>query len=256
MRVYTAHSILFCAITVITVSCKAEPQTVDIQNIYNQFVHNNDNTEYKNRYVSLPLEKNNKNWRWEGKDFPRIVAVLEFERFIKEHAISAEKALFVDSFNDPEEEFLTCKSKKAIHYEEDPINHDLHRLNLPEKDFDFVMLNQVLEHVYDPIRCLQNVHKHMNPSGILYLNAPANNIPHSTPFHYYTGFTATGLGAILQAAGFKILSIGQWGNAAYLKLLFSKNSWPDYRELAQIEPNPGINDFNCPIIVWAFAQKE
>ena len=53
-------------------------------------------------------------------------------------------------------------------------------------------------------------------------------------------------------AGFKILSIGQWGNVEYLKIMFESNSWPDYRKLK----NPGINDVNCPIITWIFAVKE
>lgn len=256
MKKYQIICALFLFPCLMNAHDQTNAKTVDIVSIYNQFVHGNDNAEYKNRYVPLPMEKNNTIWRWEGKDLPRVIAVLEFERFVNEHKISSEKALFIDSDNDPEEAYLSYKNSRRVKYEDDPINHDLHTLNLSEKDFDFVMLNQVLEHVYDPIRCLQNAHKHMKSGGVLYLNAPANNIPHSTPFHYYTGFTATGLGAMLQAAGFKLLSIGQWGNQAYLKLLFSNNNWPDYREVAALEPNPGINDFNCPIIVWAFAQKE
>ena len=57
----------------------------------------------------------------------------------------------------------------------------------------------------------------MRKGGILYFSVPANNIPHETPFHYYTGITPTGAGAMVRAAGFKILSIGQWGNFGYIK---------------------------------------
>lgn len=263
MKNNTTYCILFCITTLINVSCKTEQKNVNIQSIYNQFISVNNNPSYKNRYVPLPMERNNKNWRWEGKDFPRVMAILEFERFINKNHITADKALIVDPSpeGDPEEAYLACKNKRIIRYEDDPINNDLHRLNLPETGFDFVMLNQVLEHVYDPIRCLQNIYTYMRPGGILYANVPANNIPHSTPFHYYTGYTPTGLGAVVQAAGFKILSIGQWGNTAYIDLLFIKNKnkwprWPDYREVAHIEPNPGINDFDCPVITWIFAQKE
>ena len=71
------------------------------------------------------------------------------------------------------------------------------------------MLNQTLEHLYDPILCLNNVFNHMRTGGILYANVPAVNIPHLTPFHYYTGYTATGLGAVVKSAGFEILKIGQ-----------------------------------------------
>ena len=54
----------------------------EIEYIYNTFIAVNNTQEYYNRYINLPLEKNNKTWRWEGKDFPRIPALLEFERYI------------------------------------------------------------------------------------------------------------------------------------------------------------------------------
>ena len=184
------------------------------------------------------------------RDFARVIAVLEFENFVTSNNISAHKGLAING-TDPEWSYLPECAITSIDYEKDPVNYDLHTLNLPEKDFDFVMVNQTLEHVYDPICCLKNIYDHMVPGGILYLNVPANNIPHSTPFHYYTGYTPTGLGAVVQAAGFEILSIGQWGNLEYLKKMFETNDWPDYRALQ----NPGKNDINCPIITWIFAKK-
>ncbi len=223
---------------------------VNINEIYFNFVKPNYTDEYKNRYVPLPLYKNNLPWRWEGKDLPRVIALLEFERFISTHNIRSTKGLAINGL-DPEWHCLPCETIFQTDYETNPEAYDLHTLNLPDKDFDFVMVNQTLEHVYDPIRCLENIFNHMAPGGILYLNVPANNIPHSTPFHYYTGFTPVGLGAVVQSAGFKILSIGQWGNFEYLNKMFATKSWPDYRQFT----NPGLNDINCPCITWIFAMK-
>jgi len=212
----------------------------------------NNTEENKYKYARLPIEKNNKNWKWEGNDFRRVISLLEFEEFISSNNLSFEKALGLNGENDPEFEFVSCRETTIVRYEDDIINHDLHNLNLPCKDYDFVMINQTLEHVYNPILCLQNAYSHMRKGGILYANVPANNIPHSTPHHFYTGITATGLGAMAKTAGFEILKIGQWGNYEYLQKIFSTHDWPDYRMLA----NPGINEFENPVDVWIFAIKE
>lgn len=223
----------------------------DIQAIYEKYILVNDTPEYKYRYVPLPLEKNVHAWRWEGKDLPRVLSLLEFERFIKENNISSSKALAINGENDPEWNFVPHGHLTAIDYDNDPRRYDLHTLNLDQKDFDFVMLNQTLEHLYDPISCLRKIYEHMRPGGILYANLPANSIPHSTPFHYFTGITPSGLGSMVQLAGFRILSIGQWGNLEYLNLMQSTKSWPDYRQLK----NPGLNEMFHPVITWIFAIK-
>jgi SAM-dependent methyltransferase len=223
----------------------------DINEIYRTHIAPNKTQEYAQRYVPLPLKKNTFNgWKWEGKDFPRVIAILEFERFVSANKLSSQKGLAINGI-DPEWHYIPSNQIIKIDYEKDPKNYDLHTLNLPDKDFDFVMVNQTLEHLYDPIGCLENLYKHMRVGGILYLNAPADSILHSTPYHYYTGFTPTGLGVILKAAGFTILSIGQWGNAEYLTKMHVLHIWPTYQELT----NPGLNDVDTPVIVWAFATK-
>jgi SAM-dependent methyltransferase len=243
---------LLCFFTTTNINCSGIRKLTDkdIQEIYATFIKPNLNEEYQQRYVPLPVAKNNKTWRWEGKDFPRVIAILEFERFIQANNISCEKGLAINGL-DPEWYYISAKKIISTNYDLEPKNHDLYTLNLNEHDFDFVMANQTLEHVYDPIQCLENLYKHMRPGGILYLNVPSNSILHSLPFHFFTGYTPVGVGAVVQAAGFKILSIGQWGNLEYLTKMHSTLSWPEYRELQ----NPGYNDLNCPVITWVFAEK-
>lgn len=226
-------------------------QDGDIKQIYNLYVKPNLNHEYRFRYKSLPLNKNPKFWPWENKDLPRVIATLEFERFTKTNHISCQKGLAINGI-DPEWHYLKAAKIVTINYADDPEKYDLHNLDLPEKDFDFAICCQTLEHVYDPVSCVKNIYKHIKPGGILYLQVPGNNIPHSTPFHFYTGFTATGIGAIVQTAGFKILSIGHWGNLKYQKIMHETNSWPDYK----IFKGAAINDLECsPMITWVFACK-
>ena len=77
----------------------------DIVAIYEKYVKPNSTGEYANRYVPLPLEKNIRNWKWEGKDFPRVIALLEFEKFINGHNLASNKGLALNGI-DPEWEIF------------------------------------------------------------------------------------------------------------------------------------------------------
>lgn len=75
------------------------------EEIYNNFILSKNNTEYLNRYQTLPPNPN-KNWGWVGKDMPRIFAVLEFKKFIVENNLSFDKILTLNGAGDPEYEHL------------------------------------------------------------------------------------------------------------------------------------------------------
>lgn len=219
-----------------------------VNEIYKKFVRVNDTPEYRNRYVPLPLHLNNQKWKWEKKDFPRVIALLEFKRYMEKYNFNFDKILSFNGQEDPEYQYISFKDSVNINYTDDIVNNDLHRLNLSETDFDFVMLNQTFEHLYDPISVAKSLYTHLKDGGIFYCNVPSNNRPHSTPYHYYTGFTPVGLGVIMKLAGFEILEIGQWGNRQYLNNLF-RSGWTDYRL------NNSVNEINCPVITWILAVK-
>jgi ubiquinone/menaquinone biosynthesis C-methylase UbiE len=128
--------------------------------------------------------------------------------------------------------------------------YDLHDLELDEDNFDFAMLNYTIEHLYDPIRAITNIYKYLKVGGMIYVSAPVVCVPHSTPYHFYTGFTPTGLGVIMKLAGFNILKIGQWGNMEYYRQEYV-HLWSDYR----YGLTPGLNDFKCPHATWCLAIK-
>ena len=223
-----------------------------VLDIYNKYVLKNNTEEYKNRYVPLPMYMNNKNWKWEGKDFPRVISLLEFARFINDNNLSFKKALCLNGNVDPEYEYVNCEQKIIINYEDDMVNYDLHRLKLNNTDFDFVMLNQTIEHLYNPLQCLKNLYSYMKPGGIIYASVPVLNGPHDVPYYYYTGMQPVGLGVIMKLAGFEIMSIGQWGNLEYINILFGTPWWADYKMMK----NPGLNDFNRAVTTWIFARKD
>ena len=224
-------------------------ETDDVFKIFNEHVLPNLFDPWK--YCPLPMEKNSKKWKWEGKDLPRVISVLEFAEFLKFHNLSFEKVLCINGDSDPEYEYISYGDRRLVNFEDDCVNHDLHRLNLSETDYDFCMLNQTLEHLYDPAAAISSIYNHLRPTGIVYLSVPVVNLPHGTPFHFYTGITSMGLGTLLEEGRFEIMNIGQWGNKEYIKAMFETYNWPDYRQLS----NPGYNDHDHPVVSWAWARK-
>ena len=132
----------------------------EIQEIYDKHIKINNTEEYIKRYDPLPLNLNNTAWRWEGKDFPRVPAVLEFKRYMEKYNFNFEKVLSFNGSSDPEYHYLKYKTMKNYNYADDKEKYDLHNLDLDENDFDFVMLNQTLEHLYDPISVLKSLYNH------------------------------------------------------------------------------------------------
>jgi len=224
----------------------------DIKEIYKKFILSKNNPNYLNRYKKLPKNPNKK-WNWVGKDIPRIFAVLEFKKFIDDNNLYFDKILSLNGGKDPEYEHLRYNKKVNYNYKDNKIKYDLHTLDLPQKDFDFFMSNQTLEHVYDPVKVAKNIFNHLKKNGIVYMNLPAINIPHTTPFHYFTGITPVGLGCIFKSAGFKILDIGFWGNDTYHNYIFNRYNppkWPDIKKITNY-----ASHIERPVITWIFAQK-
>ena len=222
-----------------------------IEKLYEEHIKVNYTEEYKNRYHPLPVDKNNKNWKWEGKDFPRVISLLEFDRYINKYNFQIDKLLLFNGQDEPETEYLKGRYKQIlnINYEDNPEKYNLHSLEINHNNFDFVTLNQTLEHVYNPYTCLTNIKKYMTKGGYLYINVPACSAPHSEPFHFYTGYTPMGLAALAHETGYEILEIGQWGNKEYLGRLFGitgQRWWADYTMLQ----NPGVNEIETPVITW------
>lgn len=221
----------------------------EIKNIYEQFIVSKFCNEYLSKYEKLPLEQKQNNWDWDGKDFSRVISLLEFKEFFEKNNIFFNDILVLNGIGDPELNYIKYKNIFFLDYKND-IETDLHVFKT-DKKYDFLMTNQTLEHTYDPCLILKNLYNIMNKNGIVYFNVPSLGPPHNTPHHHYNGFTPVGLGSIIRQAGFKLLDVGFWGNKEYVKYLFEKNDWPDYKGI-----NNYKNDFNYSVISWAFAIKE
>lgn len=133
----------------------------DINEIYNKFIKINYTSNYTNKYIPLPLEYNNKNWKWEGKDFPRIISLLEFREFMLNYNRTFDTVLSFNGQDDPEYEYLNYNKCYNYNYMDNIKKYDLHSLILDRNDFDFTMINQTIEHLYDPILAIKNIYNHM-----------------------------------------------------------------------------------------------
>jgi len=202
--------------------------------------------EYYNRYIDVRLDNHVDRFEWRRKDFARLMSLLEFERAYT--GVGFNKLLTFNGENDPEVKLINCDLWFDAAYKE---GHDLHCLELNYNNYDFVMMNQTIEHLYNPLLALENIYDHMAEDGVLYMNFPVNNIPHDQPLNFYTGFTLMGVAALLLQAGFEITAAGEWGNREYLRVMMENRTWPTYDDLTQ----HSLNETCCPVIGWIWGQK-
>ena len=184
-------------------------------------------------------------------DFARMWTILDFKEWIFKYKINPVKKLLV-TCNDPEEFYIQYLYKRKADYELDRLNYDLHNLNLPEKDFDFILFSQTLEHLYNPYMAMERIAEHVKPGGYVFTSVPTVNIPHMTPIHFQ-GFTPMGLAVMFMSVGFQVIEIGQFGNIDYAHHLFTKG-WPFYSDL--MDKDGYIrNDRDKPMQCWILAKK-
>ena len=120
------------------------------------------------------------------------------------------------------------------------------------KNYDFIIFNQTIEHLYNPFLCLKNLYDHLNNNGFLYTSVPTINIPHMTPIHFW-GVTPIGLCLLMKSVGFQILECGYWGSRKYIEYIFQNNNWPGYNDIS--------NDYDlgydpvCQAQTWILVKK-
>lgn len=116
--------------------------------------------------------------------------------------------------------------------------------------FDFIFIDQVLEHVRSPQQAIENIRAMLKINGIVVVTTPFLIRLHGSPEDHWR-WSETGLRLLLQAAGFEPDRIitRSWGNRACV--IENLDEWVDYDpERHSLENEP---DFPC--VVWAYAQK-
>jgi SAM-dependent methyltransferase len=214
----------------------------EVYDIYNK--HCNLSYDYFIKYENILDFINHPDWdqiiyKPVRTDFPRIWTILDFKEWIEKYNINPINKLLV-TCDDPEEFYLKYNYKRKADYEVDRDKYDLHWMDLDEKDFDFLLFSQTLEHVWNPQMVMERIAAHVKPGGHVFTSVPTVNMPHMTPIHFQ-GFTPMGLVMLFIGAGFEVLEVGQFGNQDYTNYLFDKG-WPFWTDLIdknnQIKNNP------------------
>lgn len=87
--------------------------------------------------------------------------------------------------------------------------------NIPESDasFDYILCSEVLEHVPDPSKVLDEFARLLKVGGKLILTAPFASLVHFSPYHYCSGFSRYWYEYHLPHRGFQIEELtpnGDW----------------------------------------------
>lgn len=119
--------------------------------------------------------------------------------------------------------------------------------SVPDRTFDVVVCEQVLEHVRDPWTAARTLRDLCRPGGHVVVSTPFLIKVHNEPTDYWR-FTVPGLRLLLEAAGLEVLSAQSWGNRACVRANF--RHWVRRRPWQSM-----ANEELFPIVVWAVARR-
>ncbi|MBS0186058.1 MAG: class I SAM-dependent methyltransferase [Proteobacteria bacterium] len=128
--------------------------------------------------------------------------------------------------------------------------YDINDLKFDDASFDSIFCNQVLEHLEDPQKALQELDRILHAKGKLLIGVPFFYYLHGLPHDYYR-FTEFGLKKMLGDSGFKIITLQSSGgffstfiepfNIAFTFLGFNIPLWKQF-----------INSLNFILFVFPF----
>lgn len=222
----------------------------EINEIYEKYVKKPDEYYRKanDEYHKLSNEEKS---RWFTADFPRLASLFDYKDWINKYSLNHVSKLLSTCQTDCELEYITYDSITVCDYLQDK-KYDLHTIDLDDKDYDFIIFNQTLEHLYNPFISMKNLYDHLKPGGYLYTTVPTINIPHQVPFHFW-GITPTGLCALSASVGFEIMECGYWGNLSYINHIFSNFAWP---YTSHVMTNNVIKNVDhCQSQTWILVKK-
>lgn len=117
-----------------------------------------------------------------------------------------------------------------------------------ELDFyDFIVAEQVFEHLKDPKKAGKNVYRMLKRGGWFLMTTPFLVKIHDYPLDY-SRWTLEGMKIFLSGCGFSSISVDSWGNIECILANFKK--WEHWSPGKNLE-----NDPELPISVWGWAQK-
>lgn len=84
---------------------------------------------------------------------------------------------------------------------------DITSIPVADASFDVIICTEVLEHVPEPIKALQEISRILRVRGKLFLSSPLGSGIHQQPHHFYGGFTPYFYRKYLKQFGFRVINI-------------------------------------------------
>ena len=85
---------------------------------------------------------------------------------------------------------------------------DITSIPVESNSFEDAVLNtEVIEHVPEPIKAVNEMHRILKPGGKLIITAPLGSGLHQEPYHFYGGYTPFWYNKVLEEAGFEDIKI-------------------------------------------------
>ncbi|MBC8550084.1 MAG: methyltransferase domain-containing protein [Candidatus Brocadiales bacterium] len=161
-------------------------------------------------------------------DFDKLSDLESFKDIDKLCIVSGSEAELETNFVNTKEVFATSL-EKGYDLTDDWSQGDFKNQDMLD-NFDFVMCNQVLEHVPDPIRAFNNLTLITKPGGYIWVSIPVINRIHDEPNFYSSGYHPRYLKFLADKARLDVVHIGAWGSLKYKLFAVSRN-WPPLRKL-------------------------
>jgi len=140
--------------------------------------------------------------------------------------------------------------------EADYPEHDILSLDFPDASFDYVLSDQVLEHVAgSPQRAIDECHRVLRPGGIAVHTTCLLYPAHGSPGDFWR-FTPEAL-SLLHRDWSRVIDVGGWGNRDVWplvgdRLLFEGVPHATWHPLHRLATR---NDPLWPIVTWIVAEK-
>ena len=138
----------------------------------------------------------------------------------------------------PATEYIGLELDTPYHRRENIADHFYDGTVFPfaDAEFDAVVANQVLEHVFTPDRFLREIHRVLKPGGALLLTAPFVWDEHEQP-HDFARYSSFGLRYLLEQQGF-VLEVQQ-KSLADVRVVFQIANTYLYKKI--MTPLPAVN---------------
>ncbi|HXH18854.1 MAG TPA: class I SAM-dependent methyltransferase [Chitinophagales bacterium] len=121
-----------------------------------------------------------------------------------------------------------------------------------DNTYDFAVLDQVLEHVEDPVKALKEIHRVLKKNGWLICTTPFLIQIHNYPSDYWR-FTKEGMKKLLK--NFSEVKVQSWGNRKTVIYHLQCNGWPTAREIRAQGYFDLTNEEDYPCVLWSYAKK-